>query len=166
MGYPIHRPTLSAFGASLCLMLLLSALAAPALASAPVHFQRESYQALLVQIRHGEVHALVLHPQGYKAHASLDNGGHFTAAYAPAEVAKLEALARAHNAAFTVAKSTPKAAVHHKLRYIAGGILIVVILVVLAVLLVGRRRALSEEEAAAGAAPRETAAAPPGPGSS
>ena len=149
MSNSISRPLLRPLAAVLCLALLLGTFAAPALAATRVHFQRESYQALLVQIRHGEVHALVLHPQGYKAHASLDSGAHFTATYPPAEVAKLEALARAHNASFTVAKATPKATAHHKLRYIAGGILIVVILVVLAVLLVGRRRALSEEETAA-----------------
>ncbi len=149
MSNSTTRPLLRALATVLCLALLLGTLAAPTLAATVVHFQRESYQALLVQLRHGEVHAIVLHPQGYKAHASLDNGGHFTATYPPAEVAKLQALARAHNASFTVAKATHTATTtHHKLRYIAGGILIVVILVVLAVLLVGRRRALSEEEIA------------------
>ncbi len=150
MSNSTPRPLPRVLATALCLALLLGTLAAPTLAATAVHFQRESYEALLVQIRHGEVHALVLHPQGYRAHASLDNGAHFTATYHPAEVAKLQALARAHNASFTVAKATPKAtATHHKLRYIAGGLLIVVILVVLAVLLVGRRRALSEEETAA-----------------
>ncbi len=151
MTHSISRSLPSALAATLCLiLLLLGSRSAPALASTPVHFQRESYQALLTQVRHGEVHALVLHPQGYKAHASLDNGGHFTATYPGGEVAQLQALARAHNASFTVAKATHTAtATHHKLRYIAGGILIVVILVVLAVLLIGRRRALSEEETAA-----------------
>lgn len=143
---PLRRP----LATTLCLALLLGTLAAPTFAATIVHFQRESYQALLVQIRRGEVHAIVLHPQGYKAHVSLDDGGHFTATYPTAEVAKLEALAHAHNASFAVATSAHKATtVHHKLRYIAGGILIVVILVVLGVLLVGRRRALSEEETAA-----------------
>lgn len=149
MSPSISRPILRPLAAGACLALLLGALVAPAFAASPVHFQRESYQALLVQLRHGQVHALVLHPQGYKAHASLDDGGHFTATYPPAEVSKLEALAGAHNASFTVASTSHKATItHHKLRYVAGGILIVVILIVLAVLLVGRRRALSEEEAA------------------
>jgi hypothetical protein len=149
MSNSIPRAAARVLAAALCLTLLSGAFAAPGLGSSPVHFQRESYQALLVQLRHGEVHAVVLHPQGYKAHASLNDGGHFTATYSPAEVSKLEALARAHNASFTVASSTRKAtATHHKLRYIAGGILIVVILIVLAVLLIGRRRALSEEEVA------------------
>lgn len=149
MSNSITRTFSQPLAAALCLALLLGALVEPTLAATAVHFQRESYQALLVQLRHGQVHALVLHPQGYKAHASLDDGGHFTATYPPAEVSKLEALAGAHNASFTVASTSHKATTtHHKLRYIAGGILIVAILIVLAVLLVGRRRALTEDEAA------------------
>jgi hypothetical protein len=147
MSHSIRRPTLRSLGAGLCLSLLLGgALAAPALATTPIHFQRESYQAFLAQLGKNEVHAVVLHPQGYKAHISLDDGRHMTATYPPSEVAKLEAQARAHNASFTVAAATHKSTTtHHKLRYVVGGIVIVVILVVLAVLLVGRRRALVEE---------------------
>jgi hypothetical protein len=150
MSNSIPRTPWRALATALCLAMLLGTIAAPTRAATTAHFQRENYQMLLVQIRRGEVHALVLHPQGYKAHASLDDGGHFTATYPPTEVGQLQALARAHNASFTVAKATHTATTaHHKLRYIAGGILIVVILVVLAVLLVGRRRALSEDETAA-----------------
>jgi hypothetical protein len=143
MSNSISRLTLRSACATLALLGLL---AGPALAATVVHFQREGYQALLSQLDHGEVHAVVLHPQGYKAHIALDNGGHMTVTYPPSEVVKLEAAAHTHGASFAIATSTHKAApVHHKLRYIAGAILIVVILVVLAVLLVGRRRALVEE---------------------
>jgi hypothetical protein len=140
-----------------CAVLALGGLASTALAlvAAPgvepatatvIHFQRESYQQLLAQLRNREVHAVVLHPQGYKAHISLDNGGHMTVTYAAAEEPQLAALVRASGASFAVATSTHKAApVHHKLRYIAGGVLIVVIVIVLVVLLIGRRRALEEE---------------------
>lgn len=146
MSHSIRRLTLRASAVALTLLCLAGTIAAPVLATTAIHFQRESYAALLAQLHKGEVHALVLHPQGYKAHASLDNGGHFTATYPPGEVSRLEAQARAKGASFTVATSTHKAtSTHHKLRYIAGAILIVVILVVLAVLLVGRRRALVEE---------------------
>jgi hypothetical protein len=163
MTYPIRRFTRPALCATLALLSLMAALAAPALATVVIHFQRESYQALLRQLDHGEVHAVVLHPQGYKAHVSLDDGGHMTVTYPASEVAKLEGLAHAHGASFAVAAATHKTtATHHKLRYIAGAILIVVILVVLAVLLVGRRRAIADEEDL----PRDgdTAAAQPGAG--
>ncbi len=135
--------------AALALALLGSAAAGSASAATVtvIHFQHESYQQLLTQLRNREVHAVVLHPKGYKAHVSLDDGGHMTVTYIPAEEPRLAEAARAGGASFTVATSTHKAApVHHKLRYIAGAVLIVVILVVLVVLLVGRRRELVEAD--------------------
>lgn len=150
--------------AATCAALVLFALApTPASAATVIHFQHESYQQLLAQLRNREVHAVVLHTKGYKAHVSLDDGGHMTVTYAPAEEPRLAALVRASGSSFAVATSTHKAApVHHKLRYIVGGVLIVVILVVLAVLLIGRRRELVEEDE-----PAEDgeAATPPTPGS-
>ncbi len=167
MSYPIRRFTLPALSAALALLGLAGTVAAPALAATVIHFQHESYQQLQAQLEKGEVHAVVLHPQGYKAHVSLDNGGHMTVTYQPSEVAALEAQAHAHGASFTVASATHKAtATHHKLRYIAAAILIVVILVVLAVLLVGRRRALVEEEDTGSSHGEEAASAPPGAGTS
>jgi flagellar biosynthesis/type III secretory pathway M-ring protein FliF/YscJ len=167
MSHSIRRLPLRALCATLTLLALAGATAAPALAATVIHFQRESYEALLGQLRKGEVHAIVLHPQGYKAHVSLGDGGHMTVTYKPSEVSQLEAQARAKGASFAVATSTHKtAAAHHKLRYIAGAIVIVVIVVVLAVLLVGRRRALVEEEDAGSASGGEAAATPPGAGAS
>jgi hypothetical protein len=138
--------TLRSACAALALLGLLAALAGPALAATVVHFQHESYAALLAQVRKGEVHAVVLHPSGPKAHAALNDGGHVSAVYPPSEASKLGAEVRAHGGAFAIATSKPKAPAHHKLRYIAGGILIVVIVVVLTVLLIGRRRAIADEE--------------------
>ncbi len=142
----------------MCASTALGLAATPALAT---HFQLESYSELLAQLHHREVLAIVLHPQGYKAHASLSGGGHATVTYTPAEVPLLHAAATAGGSSFAIATSKPKPkAAHHKLRYIAGGILIVVIVVVLVVLLVGRRRTLEEEDPGG-----ETAAAPPPAGS-
>jgi hypothetical protein len=167
MSHSIRRRPLRALLATLALLLLAGTTAAPALATTIIHFQRESYEALLLQLHKGEVHAIVLHPQGYKAHVSLDNGGHMTVTYKPSEVAQLEAQARAKGASFAVATSTHKTtAAHHKLRYIAGALVIVVIVVVLAVLLVGRRRALAEDEDAGSTSGGEAAATPPGAGAS
>jgi hypothetical protein len=141
MGRPLRRLLLPAACAA---ALLFGLAAAPALAT---HFEPETYGQLLSQLHRREVVALVLHPQGYKAHASATGGRHFTVAYTPAEQPLLAAAARAGGATFTVDVSKPKSTVvHHKLRYIAGGILIVVIVVVLVVLLVGRRRELEGED--------------------
>jgi hypothetical protein len=145
--------------AAVCVVSALGFAATPALAT---HFQPESYQQLLAQLHHREVVAVVLHPQGYKAHASLTGGRHVTVTYTPAEVALLRAAARAGGSSFAIATSKPKAAVHHKLRYIAGGVLIVVILVVLVVLLIGRRREFDEGGPSQGG---EAASAPPSAGS-
>jgi hypothetical protein len=159
MSHPIRRLA-SALVCTVSLLVSLFA-AAPALAASAAHFQHESSRELLAQLHHQEVIAVVLHPQGYKAHASLSDGRHFTATYTPAEVPQLTAAARAGGASFTIATSKPKStAVHHKLRYIAGGVLIVVILVVLVVLLLGRRRALEEEGSPQGS---EAAPTPPAP---
>jgi hypothetical protein len=156
MSNPNRRFALAAVCAASVLLSLIAATFAQA-----THFQHESYQQLLAQLRHREVVALVLHQQGYKAHASLANGGHVTATYTPAEVPRLTAAARSGGSSFTIATSKRKSTtVHHKLRYIAGGVLIVVIVVVLVVLLIGRRRAL-EEEGPGG----ETASASPPTGS-
>jgi Cu/Ag efflux protein CusF len=135
-------------GLAVCLALVATVLAAPA-GAATVHFQRESLQAYEGELHHGEVHAVTFHPGTTTGHLhiSLNNGGHMTVSYAASEQAKLVAQAQAANARVKVAtlKTKKTAAVHHKLRYIAGGILIVVILVVLVVLLIGRRRAVADE---------------------
>jgi hypothetical protein len=169
MSNPIRRLSLVAACAALALGGLastaLALVAAPegAPAATVIHFQHESYQQLLSQLHNREVHAVVLHPQGYKAHVSLNNGGHMTVTYVVAEEPQLAALVRASGASFAVATSTHKAApAHHKLRYIAGGVLIVVILIVLVVLLIGRRRAIEEEGSSA---PGEEAASAPPAGS-
>jgi hypothetical protein len=152
MSHLIRRLTLPAVCAA---SLLLGLAATPALAT---HFQPESYSELLAQLHHREVLAVVLHPQGYKAHASLSSGGHVTVTYTPAEVPLLRAASLAGGSSFTIATAKPKSTtVHHKLRYIVGGILIVVIVVVLVVLLIGRRRALEEE----GAGGEAASASPP-----
>jgi tRNA A37 threonylcarbamoyltransferase TsaD len=156
MSHLIRR---SALAAACAASLLLGLVATPALAT---HFQRESYPELLAQLHHREVVAVVLHPQGYKAHASLANGGHITVTYTPAEVQLLRSAATAGGSSFAIATSKPKVAVHHKLRYIAGGVLIVVIVVVLVVLLVGRRRTLEDEGPYQGG---EAASSPPPAGS-
>jgi hypothetical protein len=135
--------------ASMCAMLVAVVIAVPAGATTIIHFQKEGVAAYEVQLHKGEVHALTFHPgtpTGH-LHISMNNGIHFTVAYASSEQAKLVAQAEADHARVQIATVQVKktAPVKHKLRYIAGGILIVVIVVVLIVLLIGRRRALAEE---------------------
>jgi hypothetical protein len=136
--------------ATVCLALAAIALAMPA-GAATVHFQSETLKAYEGQLHHHEVHALTFHSGSEigHLHISLSDGSHMTVAYPAAQQGKLVTQAREAGARVKVATVKPAAkatAVHHKLRYIAGGILVVVILVVLVVLLVGRRRAVAVEE--------------------
>jgi hypothetical protein len=140
---------LNAVLVALCGLLVAAAIAVPAGAATVIHFQKEALSAYEAQLHKGEVHALTFHPGTTTGHLhiSMDNGTHYTVAYAASEQSKLVAQAQADHARVQVATVTVKktAPVKHKLRYIAGGILIVVIVVVLIVLLIGRRRALAEE---------------------
>jgi hypothetical protein len=140
---------LNAVLATVCAVLAIVVFAAQAGAATVIHFQQEGVQAYEVQLHKGEVHALTFHPgtpTGH-LHISMDNGTHYTVAYATSEQGKLVAQAQAGHARVQIAAVQVKKAApaKHKLRYIAGGILIVVIIVVLIVLLIGRRRALAEE---------------------
>jgi hypothetical protein len=147
MSNPIVRPALRGMCAALALLLAAGAVAGPAVAATDIHFEHESYQQFQSQLGHGEVHAVVLHAKQHIVHVSLADGRHMTAVYPAGEQARIVAEARARGTSATVAVATGKAApVHHKLRYIAGGVLIVVILVVLVVLLIGRRRDLGADE--------------------
>jgi Zn-dependent protease with chaperone function len=129
-----------------CAALALLPLAAgPAPAATDIHFQHESYQEFQHQLEHREVHAVVLHAKQHVAHITLADGRHLTVVYPAGAQAQIGHEALVKGASFRVAVVKPKAAVHHKLRYIAGGALIVVILVVLVVLLIGRRRELEAD---------------------
>ena len=131
--------------------LAFASIGTPAIAAGAVHYEHEELAALEGQLHHGEVHALAFHPgtgSGH-IHASLNDGRHMTVLYSESEQARLVALARTDHAPVAIATAKSKTAkpVHHKLRYIAGGILIVVIVVVAAVLLIDRRRKLGEAPA-------------------
>lgn len=134
---------------AICALFGVLAIALPAGAATVIHFQQEGVQTYEAQLHKGEVHALTFHPGTSTGHLhiSMNNGTHYTVAYALGEQAKLVAQAEADHARVQIAAVSVKktAPVKHKLRYIAGGILIVVIIVVLIVLLIGRRRALAEE---------------------
>jgi hypothetical protein len=157
MTRPMRAPCTALLAA-----LLTVALAATAFAASAIHFQPEGLPALKAQLHHHQVHALTFHPipaPGH-IHVSMSDGRHFTVIYTVAEQPQLVALAHANGARYTVAVAKPKAAakaVHHTLRYIAGGIVIVVILVVAAVLLVDRRRKLNEGTPATSSAPGDSA---------
>jgi ATP-dependent Zn protease len=141
------RPPLAAKLASLLVVLVSAApMAAPAALAAPVAYQDESYAEFQQQLANGQIRAVTINKRVASLRVTLEDGRHVLAKYGHKEEPKAAAALEAKHVPVTVlspaqAKSeVPKKAVHHKLRYIAGGILIVLILVVGAVLYMRSRR--------------------------
>jgi hypothetical protein len=132
-----------------CALVLPAALASGA--EAVIHYQKESLPTYERQLSGGEIAAATFNKKIRSLHLTLKNGQHVLVVYPPHEQAKFAAALEAKG--IPVAVLEPAAAnaeiakkpVHHKLRYIAGGILVLVIIVVGAVLLLDRRRKLAAE---------------------
>jgi hypothetical protein len=120
-------------------------------AEAVVRYQKESMQAYEGQLASGQIQAATFNKKVRSLHLLLNNGSHVLTIYPPHDEPTLVAALTAKHVPVTILKpadASKEAAskpVHHKLRYIAGGILVVVIVVVAAVLLVDRRRKLAAE---------------------
>ena len=129
--------------ALLCLAL---APAAPASAAeGTAQYVKESVAEYEHQLASRQIAAATINKRIGTVRLTLKNGEHFLLHYGRHQEAKVAAALQAKGVAVTVLKPAEalkeaKKPVHHKLRYIAGGILIVVIIVVGAVLLVDRRR--------------------------
>jgi hypothetical protein len=138
--------------ALLACLFVIASLAPVGLAvatGAVIHFQHESYQAFQNQLASGQVKAVTFNKKPHSAHITLKNGTLMLAVYPPLQEHQLAAELAAKGVPLTIEhthKTTAAKPVHHKLRYIAGGILVVVILTILAVLLIGRRRNLAEAD--------------------
>jgi type IV secretory pathway VirJ component len=128
-------------------MLLLAALA-PARASAAedVHYTKETLPQFEQQLRSAQIQAATFNRRVRSMRLTLKNGEHVLVIYkakqSPELISKLQAkrvpvtvLSKA--AAEKEAKEKP---VHHKIRYIAGGVLVALIVIIGAVLIFYRRR--------------------------
>jgi hypothetical protein len=141
------RPSLSAqIAAFLALMACAALISAPAAFAGPIVYQDESYAEYQQQLASGQVAAVTINKRLASLRTTLKDGRHVLAKYGHKEEPKAAAALAAKHVPVTVltpaaAKlEVPKKAVHHKLRYIAGGILILVIVIVGAVLVVRSRR--------------------------
>ncbi len=130
-----------------CLALFCSLAAAPAVAAEPtVHYTDESMQAYEQQLASGQIQSATFNKRIRSLRLTLKNGQHVRVIYPPKDEPKLDAALRAKGVPVTVlspAEAKTEAAkgpVHHKIRYIAGGVLIAVVVIVGAVLLIDRRR--------------------------
>jgi hypothetical protein len=137
--------------ASLC--LLVAAPAAVAAEETPVkyiHWSKAEYEKGLAA---GEITAATFNRRARSVHLTLKNGQKALIKYGKGEEPAYAAQLAAHHIPVTVLKPAAAQAefkkephpVHHKLRYIIGGIVIAVIVIVGGVLLFNRRRRLAAE---------------------
>ena len=139
--------------ASLSILAFAVALTASSAAAAEgaVHYTKESLQAYEHQLAGGEIQSATFNKKVRSLHLTLKNGTLVLVHYGPKEQPKLAAALAAKGIPVTIESSSVAAKgacakpVHHKLRYIAGGILIVVVIVIGVVLLVDRRRKQAAE---------------------
>ena len=131
-----------------CASLLPAAIAAGATVIA---YQNESFKEYEQQLAGAQIKSVTINKRLRSLRITLKDGRHVLAKYkAHEEPAVAAALQAKHVPVIVLAPSealqeVAAKPVHHKLRYIAGGILIVVIVVVGAVLLVNRKRQLSRD---------------------
>jgi hypothetical protein len=150
--------TRATFIAKLAVLLALftfASLGTPVLAAAaevatPISYQKETLAEWEKQLAHGQIVAVTVNKRLRSLRTTLKSGQHVLAKYEAKGLPKAEAALTARHVPVTVL--TPAEAVkevkpvHHKLRYIAGGIVIVVIVIVVGVLLFDRRRKQAAEE--------------------
>ncbi len=113
-----------------------------------VKYQKETLKEYEQQLASGQIKAVTINKRLRSVRVTLADGTHVVAHYKRKGSKPVEAALRAKHVQFTVLmpkealKEVVKKPVHHKLRYIVGGIVIVVIVVIAAVLFISRRRKL------------------------
>jgi hypothetical protein len=133
------------------LLVLLAALVllAPA-AHAAISYEHESEQAYQSQLAGHEIASVTINKRLRTLRITLKDGRHVLARYPKKTEPEVAAKLKASGAAVAVLSKAQaeneakKVPVHHKIRYIAGGILIAVIVIVVGVLLINRRRRVAD----------------------
>jgi hypothetical protein len=141
------RPAFFAQAAAFLALVACAALiSAPTALAGPIAYQDESYAEFQQQLASGQIQAVTINRRLGSLRITLKGGRYVLAKYGrKGEPKAVAALAAKHVpvTVLTLAQANtevPKKAVHHKLRYIAGGILILLIVVVGAVLVMRSRR--------------------------
>ena len=149
-----RAPRFAAFVVATWFALALSV--AGAAAQAPViHYQHESFGAFERQLASGLISSAEFNKKAHSLHLLLKSGKYVLVSYPSHEEPQIAAKLESKGVPFSIekTKAKAKAATHHTLRYIAGGIVVIVIVVVTAVLLIDRRRKLAESGGAQPASP-------------
>jgi hypothetical protein len=141
------RPRVLSTIAACALCVVLAALLAPAaLAASLPAYKKETLQEYEQQLASGQIQSAVINKRIRTVRVTLKNGELVKAQYLAHTEPQVADALKARGISVTVltpaqAKAeASKAPVHHKLRYIAGGILIAIIVIVGGVLLWDRRR--------------------------
>lgn len=119
--------------------------------AATVVYKHEGEPEYQRQLQAGQIGSVTINKRLRTLRVTLTDGTHVLARYPPHHEPEVLAALRGKGVTVTILTKSQaqseakKAPVHHKLRYIVGGIVIVVIIIVAVVLLVDRRRKLSEE---------------------
>jgi hypothetical protein len=138
---------------ALCLayaMLSATVLAASA-SAATVTYEHVGEKTFEQELAAGQIASATINRRVRSVRLTLKDGRHVLVRYPAHQESRVSAQLKARGvtvAILTKSQATTEAKkqpVHHKLRYIAGGILIAVIVVVAAVLLIDRRRKLRDE---------------------
>jgi uncharacterized membrane protein len=138
------------WAASLACLALLLVVSAAGAASTP-NYQPESLKTYEQQLASGQIQAVTVNKKLRSLRITLKNGSYVLAKYGRKDEPKNVAALEAKHVPVTIltpaeaAKQVTKKAVHHKLRYIAGGIVIIVIVIVGAVLYINRKRQAERE---------------------
>ena len=137
-------PATALAAAVVSLLLALSLL--PTSAHGAVSYTRETFAQYEEQLAAGQIQEVTINKRLRSLRVTLTDGRHVLAKYAPKEESKVSKRLRAkhvtvHVLSSTAAKSEQsKGKVHHKLRYIAGGIVIAVVVIVGGVVFYNRRK--------------------------
>jgi hypothetical protein len=139
---PMSAAALVAAAASLLLTLSLL----PATARGAVGYVHETFPQYQEQLAAGQIQEVTINKRLRTLRITLTDGRHVLAKYAPKEEPTVRKNLKAKRVTVHVLSSTAakaeqsKGKVHHKLRYIAGGILIAVIVIVGGVVFYNRRK--------------------------
>jgi hypothetical protein len=133
------------------LALLIACLVIPASAAraaeTTVSYIHESISAYEKQLAAGEIQHATFNKRVRNVHLELKNGEKYLVHYPPKDEPHISSQLHAKGVAVTIlspsaakSEAAKKGPVHHKLRYIVGGIVVGIAVIVAIVLLVDRRR--------------------------
>jgi hypothetical protein len=130
----------------LTLAALAFALLALAASSALGAYQIEHFSVFEAQLKAGQIHAATINKRLRTVRVTLNDGRLVLAQYAPHEEPRVKAELVARHVPVTVLspsqakKEHLKKSVHHKIRYIVGGVVIAIVVIVGGVILYNRRK--------------------------